>query len=90
MDFEWDEGKNRRNLAKHGISFEEAARIFAGPVFREVDDRRTYGEVRLRAYGMVAGRLLCVVYTVRGGCVRIISARRASRVERRTYRQIQP
>ena len=90
MDFEWDEAKSRRNLAKHGISFEEAARTFAGPVFREVDDRRTYGETRFRVYGMVEGRLLCVAYTMRGDCVRIISARRASRVERRTYGQIQP
>jgi uncharacterized DUF497 family protein len=90
MDFEWDEAKNRRNLAKHGISFEEAARVLAVPRLREVDDRRTYGETRFRAYGMVEGRLLCVVYTLRGDRVRIISARRASRVERRTYRQAQP
>jgi uncharacterized protein (DUF4415 family) len=44
MDFEWDEAKNRRNLARHSISFEEAARVFAGPMVREVDDRGTYGE----------------------------------------------
>jgi uncharacterized protein len=35
MDFEWDEAKNRRNLAKHGISFEEAARVFAGPILQD-------------------------------------------------------
>lgn len=90
MDFEWDEAKNHRNLARHGISFEEAARAFADRTLREVDDRHAYGETRFRVYGMVAGRLLCVVYTMRGDRVRIISARRASRAERRTYRQIQP
>ena len=90
MDFEWDEAKNRRNLAKHGISFEEAARVFAGPVLQEVDERRTYGESRFQVFGTVAGRLLCVVCTKRGDRIRIISARRASRAERRTYRQIQP
>lgn len=90
MDFEWDEAKNRRNLAKHGVSFEEAAGVFAAPMFRQEDDRRAYGESRFRVYGMVEGRLLCVVYTMRNGRVRIISARRASRAERRAYRQIQP
>jgi uncharacterized DUF497 family protein len=90
MDFEWDEAKNRRNLAKHGISFEEAAGVFAGPMLGEVDDRGTYGEIRFRVFGTVAGRLLCVVYTMRQERVRIISARRASRAERRIYRQIRP
>jgi uncharacterized DUF497 family protein len=52
MDCEWDETKNRRNLAKHGISFEEAARVFAGPMVREVDDRGSYGEIRFRVFGM--------------------------------------
>jgi uncharacterized protein len=90
MDFEWDEAKNRRNLAKHGICFEEAARVFAGPTLREGDDRGAHGEIRFRVFGMVAGRLLCVVYTMRQDCVRIISARRASRAERRAYGQIRP
>jgi uncharacterized protein len=90
MDFEWDEAKNRRNLAKDGISFEEAAGMFAGPILREVDDPGTYDEIRFRVFGMVAGRLLCIVCTMRKDRVRIISARRASRAERRTYRQIRP
>ncbi|MGH6920226.1 MAG: BrnT family toxin [Geminicoccaceae bacterium] len=89
MDSAWDEAKNRRNLAKHGISFEEAARLLADRTLMEVDDRHSYGETRFRAYGMVEGRLLCVVCTMRGDRVRIISARRASRAERRTYRQTQ-
>jgi uncharacterized protein len=59
-------------------------------MFGEADDRRTYGETRFRVYGIVEDRLLCVVYTMRGDRVRIISARRANRAERRTYRQIQP
>jgi uncharacterized DUF497 family protein/uncharacterized protein (DUF4415 family) len=78
MDFEWDAAKNRRNLAKHGISFEEAARVFGGPILQKMDDRGPYGEIRFRVFGMAAGRLLCVVYTMRNDCLRIISARRAA------------
>ena len=44
MDFEWDEAKDRRNLAKHGISFADAAGVFAGPILTEVDGRRAYGD----------------------------------------------
>jgi len=66
-----------------------AGRVFAGQMLTEVDERRAYGDARYRVYGTVADRLLCVVYTMRGDRVRIISARRASPAERRTYRQMQ-
>ena len=44
--FEWDEEKNKTNLAKHGINFEEAALIFEGRVFSWTDNRKDYGEAR--------------------------------------------
>jgi hypothetical protein len=90
IDFEWDQGKNEANIAKHGIDFDEAIGIFEGFVLERVDNRRDYGEVRIAATGVAEGRELAVVYTIRGEVRRIISARRARRNERRAYRQTYP
>jgi uncharacterized DUF497 family protein len=90
MAFEWDPDKNAANIAKHGIDFEDAVRIFEGPVLESSDERRGYGEVRTIAFGVVDGRELAVVYTMRGGRRRIISARRAHRRERKAYREAYP
>ena len=53
MDFEWDEAKNEANIAKHGISFVGAVRIFDGATLRYEDNRRVYGETRIIAIGML-------------------------------------
>jgi uncharacterized DUF497 family protein len=87
MKFEWDLAKNAENLARHGIDFEDARRIFDGPVLERVDDRFDYGEERIIAIGMVDGRELYVVYTMREKRCRIISARRVTRHEREAYYQ---
>ena len=75
MRFEWDESKDRANIAKHGIGFE---------------DRVVEGEERLHAIGHV-GRVLLVVHTVReeglGAIVRIVSARKATPTERKLYEE---
>jgi uncharacterized protein len=85
--FEWDRTKAERNRAKHGISFEEAATAFADPLSIGVFDRDHSGnEDRYLLLGAThASRLLVVAYTRRGDGVRIISARIASRKERRRY-----
>jgi uncharacterized protein len=83
--FEWDAAKNGANVTKHGIGFEDAARIFEGPVLEQIDHRRDYGEERVAVTGVTMGLELFVVYTVRGDNRRIISARRASRYERDAY-----
>lgn len=84
--FEWDAAKNALNLAKHGISLEDAQDIFAGPILVAEDTRREYGEVRKLAIGSLAGRIvIVVVYTEREGKLRLISARKANRGERREY-----
>jgi uncharacterized protein len=86
MSFEWDPGKNARNVEKHGVSFATAALIFEGPVFSAEDTRINYGEVRWNSIGMVAGvALLAVTHTDRRGVTRIISARPASQSERKRY-----
>ena len=88
MDFEWDEAKNEANIAKHGIGFLGAARIFDGPTLTFEDARRDYGETRMVAIGLLEDQETQVVYTMRGQLCRIISARRARRNERRAYRQV--
>jgi hypothetical protein len=88
MTFEWDEDKNRINIGKHGVSFETAMRIFEGPVLSWIDDRKEYGEVRLRSIGQVDGvTILAVIHTDRSGKTRIISARPADRTERKRYEE---
>jgi uncharacterized DUF497 family protein len=89
--FEWDDEKAKANLARHGISFEEAQLAFSDPLhISDIDGRFDYGEDRWRTIGMAEERcmLLFVVHTVRENgteVIRIISARRADRGERRHY-----
>ena len=85
MGFEWDPAKDRLNLQKHGIGFDYAIRIFEGPLVEYLDDRRDYGEVRIVALGGVDNRILTVIYTLRQGERRIISARVAKKHERKKY-----
>jgi uncharacterized DUF497 family protein len=87
IEFEWDEAKNQANIAKHGISFVQAQKIFGGAVWSRVDQRMDYGETRLISVGMLeqAAIIVVVAHTERTGKMRIISARRANRKERRRY-----
>ncbi len=88
MEFEWDEGKNETNIGKHGIGFATAKRIFEGPVATSRDHRRDYGEDRHISIGSVEpGALIVVVHTERHGRIRLISARPASRKERKAYHE---
>jgi uncharacterized protein len=87
-DFEWDDAKAAQNYADHGVSFDVAKRVFQDPfAIERLDDRRDYGEDRYMITGMVDGRVLCVVYTLRNGAIRIISARGAEPHERRRYHE---
>jgi hypothetical protein len=58
MKYEWDEAKNRKNVAKHGLSFEDAEQVFSGRCVTFEDDRFDYGEEQLIPLGLLAGRLL--------------------------------
>jgi len=91
-NFEWDPAKDESNLAKHGVSFTEAALIWLDPNRIERQDRWENGEERWQSIGRVGGRLLLLVaHTIReegrAETVRIISARQAARSERRLYEQ---
>lgn len=86
--FEWDEEKNRRNADKHGVRFEFAIKIFDGPVLTYPDET-SFEEFREISVGVVgAVTFLLVVDTDRDGRTRIISARRANKLERRRYGEI--
>jgi len=85
MLFEWDIAKNKLNLLKHGVDFETAQTIFDGVVIEYQDTRKDYGETRIGAFGIAGNTLLFVVFTWRGNCRRIISARSANTKERTAY-----
>jgi uncharacterized DUF497 family protein len=85
MDSEWDEAKREANIAKHGVDFVAAVKIFDGQFIETEDQRRDYGEQRYQAFGEISAGVMQVVYTWRGDRRRIISARRARRNERRAY-----
>jgi uncharacterized protein len=77
-----------RELAKHGVSFEQARTAFSDPFAIDFfDDRQNYDEERLVLFGMADSRLLVVVHTWRGDTIRIISAREAEPHERRRYHE---
>ena len=85
-EFEWDDAKAAQNYADHGVTFDLAKRVFRDPfAIERLDDREDYGEDRYVIIGMVDGRVLCVVHTLRNGTIRIISARGAEPHERRRY-----
>ncbi len=89
MRFEWDEVKNRGNLAKHKISFETARLVFDDPRQLSVQDRIVHGEERWQTLGMVSGIVVIVAHTWAeegsGQVMRLISARKATARERRVY-----
>ena len=89
LTFEWDENKAKRNLKKHGVSLEKAATVFGDPLSRTIaDPLHSEDEDRFVILGNSHGRrLVVVVFTERGEHIRIISARRASRRERKNYEE---
>ena len=89
MKFEWDPHKAEMNFRKHGVSFDEAGSVFldqlalSGP-----DPEHSVRESRYITFGMSSlNRLLSVSHTYRPGAIRIISARRVTRGERRLYEE---
>lgn len=85
MEFEWDEAKAQANLSKHGVSFETAAQIFKRDRL-SVRHEWVENEFRETDIGMADNLIILVVaHTDRNGVVRIISARRATRNERRLF-----
>ncbi len=87
MEFEWDPEKAKKNLRKHGITFEDAVIVFSDILsFTYDDEAHSHDERRYATLGMsTRRRVLVVAHTMRGNNVRIISAREATPRERRWY-----
>ena len=90
LSFEWDDCKAKSNLAKHGVSFEEASTVFGDPLSLTIPDpAHSQAEDRWIVLGQShQQKLLVVVHTERGDNIRIISARRANRRERKSYEEV--
>ena len=89
MQFEWDPAKAAENLAKHGVSFEEAATVFRDTLSATgTDPDHSVGEERFIIFGVsTSGRLLVVAHTEHGDIIRIISARLVTQGERKIYEE---
>lgn len=89
LTVEWDAEKARTNLKKHRVTFEEASTVFGDPMSVTVrDPDHSVEEPRFVDVGRShSGRLLVVAYTERGSRIRIISARIATRREKRLYEE---
>ena len=89
LGFEWDENKAGSNLAKHGVSFGEASTVFGDPLSLTIPDPdHSQAEDRFIIIGSShRGKFLVVVHTERGDSIRIISARRAGKRERKAYEE---
>jgi uncharacterized protein len=87
MKYQWDHAKSRANAAKHGLRFEDAEEVFAGPCVTFEDDRFDYGEERLITLGALAGRVVVIAHAPDDDGSRIISMRKANRNEKRIYQE---
>lgn len=87
MEFEWHTAKDDANRRKHGIGFREAAEIFRDFVLVIEDTRREYGERRFIAVGEYGGGVVKLVFTERESGIRIISAWKANRNDRKNYQK---
>ena len=85
MRFTWDPGKNAANVRRHGIAFQDAARVFDGPTVERTDDRFDYGEARIYAIGLVNGIEITVIYTDRDPNERHIKSAWRSEPHERPY-----
>ena len=89
--FDWDAGNSKKNQETHGVTDSESEQVFFNrPLVAAPDEHHSKDEPRFHALGRTAaGRLLMVVFTIRGDLMRVISARDMSRRERRVYEGIE-
>jgi uncharacterized protein len=85
VEFEWDESKRASNLRKHGIDFLDVSSVFNGLIVTVEDERFDYGEDRFVTFGLLQGQVIAVVHTETEDYIRVISARKATKYEQKTY-----
>jgi uncharacterized DUF497 family protein len=78
MEISYDPAKRATTLEERGLDFVDAPEVFSGPVFELADDRFDYGEERYITIGMLRGRMVVLVWTLRGAARHIISMRKAN------------
>ena len=79
--FLWDDAKRRRVLRRHGVDLASVPKVFDGPTLEEFDFDHSDSEDRSRLIGMLDDRCVVVIYTLRAGAIRLVSARRAEAEE---------
>ena len=87
MSLEWDQNKNIINIKKHGIDFYDADKIFKNPILTKIDERIDYKEKRWIGIGRLEKVTVVLIFTKRGKKIRIISIRKANKIERRIYNE---
>jgi uncharacterized DUF497 family protein len=88
MRFEWDESKNKINIKKHGIDFQDVIEVFNGPMIVNIDDRYDYQETRLIGFGWMRQIAVLIVHVeIDDDTIRILSARKANRYERKRFEE---
>lgn len=87
MEFTWDEAKRQANIAKHGLDFKDAPRVFDGPLVLFEDGRYDYGEQRMIGIGLLDFLVVLIVHVERDEEIRIISMRKADSDETDLYYQ---
>ena len=85
IKFTWSSTKRASNLAKHGLDFELAERVFAGLTYTFEDERFAYPEVRFVTVGLLHGAPATIIHTETADEIRIISFRRATGSEAALY-----
>jgi len=89
MEYVWDEEKNKINIKKHGIDFQDAVRMFQYPMLTCIDTRKEYGEERWVGIGFLKGIIAVIVYTENdfNETIRIISVRKATSNESKKFKK---
>jgi len=87
--YEWDDDKNKANIARHRVAFDEAEQFDWEGALVAPDDRQDYGESRFVAIGYIDHRLHVLAFTERGDKVRVISLRKANKREVKRYEKTQ-
>ncbi len=86
MDFEWDESKNKTNIAKHDLDFADARQIFDAPMLVRIDNRKDYGEERFVGIGFLKNLVVVIVFIeLDEQAIRIVSLRKALKYEREEF-----
>ena len=85
MRFEWDEAKRRLNIIRHGFDFVAVEKVLAGATITFLDDRFDYGEMRLLTFGLLNDKVVAITHTETDEVIRVISVRKASKNEEKTY-----